>query len=392
MATSREATEGYKLMGMGLLKEAAREFNKALGKSAQDVAALMGLARLHLARQEQELARPLLERVLQQQPEHPDARGFLARLKVEANGDPEAVKELATLASRPQAGFFDFYNLGLAMLHFRGKETVAARAFVKAIRADPRNPHAVTYLGMALLRRGDKARALKCFQRAATMAPRETLPLQLASQVLLQQGHVGQAQAQLVEALRRAPKKARLHEEFIKLCLFTGAMKPAMKSALELRLLEPKNPNGVYLHGLVMLLSGKVDEARRLFKESVEQTPKSWEAKLGLAKALQLGENPDAEAARKLLEEAVALAPAEPGPANDLAVLYLRKPQTVPQARELLGRVLAKHPEDAGTNLNMALALLSSDKKSAAQHAQKARGSTDPKVREQAERLLKQVA
>jgi len=42
-------------------------------------------------------------------------------------------------------------------------------------------------------------------------------------------------------------------------------------------------------------------------------------------------------------------------------------------------------------NLNMALALVKTDKAASAQHARKAQKSTDPSVREQAERLLKQV-
>jgi hypothetical protein len=39
----------------------------------------------------------------------------------------------------------------------------------------------------------------------------------------------------------------------------------------------------------------------------------------------------------------------------------------------------------------MALALVKTDKAASAQHARKAQKSTDPSVREQAERLLKQV-
>jgi hypothetical protein len=54
--------------------------------------------------------------------------------------------------------------------------------------------------------------------------------------------------------------------------------------------------------------------------------------------------------------------------------------------------VLAAHPDEPGANLNMALALVKSDKAAAARYAQKARASTDPTVREQAERLLKQGA
>jgi Flp pilus assembly protein TadD len=397
MATERSAEEGLMLMSMGLLKEAAREFEGALAANPADAAALLGLARLHLSQRRPDEAKPLLEKVLALHPDNPEARGFLARLKAEgaqATGTPDegALDELRSLAKNPQAGFTEFYNLGFALLLAPGHEAEAAQAFTQALSVAPKNPHATTYLGVAMWRQGDLPRALKCFKYASTLAPREALPLQLAARVLVQQGLVGQAQAALQKALQRAPQKAELHEEFIKLCLFANSPKAALNSVLELRRLEPKNPNGPYLHGLMLLISGKVEDARRTFREALELAPQSWEARLGLARALLMGEPKDLAQALKLLEEAVTLAPTEPGPVNELAVLYLARPETTPKARELLTRLLAAHPDEPGANLNMALALVKTDKAAAARHARKAQQSTDPAVREQAERLLKLTA
>ncbi|KFA91468.1 tetratricopeptide repeat protein [Archangium violaceum] len=392
MATARSAKEGLKLMTMGLLKEAAREFEAVLAKDPQDATALLGLARLHLAQHHPDEARPLLERLRVLHPHHPEALGFLARLKVEKDKDEGALNELRALAKNPKAGFTEFYNLGYALLSLPGKEEEASQAFVQALKAEPKNPHATTYLGVAVLRQGQLDQALKCFKYAATLAPRESLPLSLAAKVLVQQGQIGKAQQALKKALQRAPRNVELHEEFIKLCIFTNSPKAALPSALELRQLAPKNPNGPYLQGLVMLTSGKVEDARRLFRETLGLAPDSWEARLGLARALQLGTDKDVAQARTLLEEAVARAPTEPGPVNELAVLYLEKPETAAKAKELLAKVLTVHPDEPGANLNMALALVKTDKAAAAQHARKAQKSTDPSVREQAERLLKQVA
>ena len=391
MANARSAKEGMKLMTMGLLKEAAREFEGALAANPQDATALLGLARLHLAQRRPDDARPLLERVVALHPNNPEARGFLARLKAEGEKDEGALNELRALAKQPKAGFTEFYNLGHALLCLPGKEAEAAQAFVQALKVEPKNPHATTYLGVAVQRQGQLEQALKCFKYASTLAPRESLPLQLAARVLVQQGKVGEAQLALQKAIQRSPRKPELHEEYIKLCIFANTPKTGLKSAIELRQLAPKNPNGPYLQGLVMLIGGQVDEARRLFRETLALAPDSWEAKLGLARALQLGTNKDPEQARKLLEEAVAKAPTEPGPVNELAVLYLEKPETAARAKELLAKVLAAHPDEPGANLNMALALVKTDKAASAQHARKAQKSTEPSVREQAERLLKQV-
>lgn len=392
MANTRSAKEGLKLMTMGLLKEAAREFEAVLSQDPRDAPALLGLARLHLAQHRPNEARPLLERLLALHPNNPEARGFLARLKAEGEKDEGALNELRALAKHPKAGFTEFYNLGHALLCLPGKEAEAAQAFVQALKVEPKNPHATTYLGVAVWRQGQLGQALKCFKYASTLAPRESLPLSLAAKVLVQQGQIGQAQLALQKAIQRTPRKPELHEEFIKLCIFANSPKAALPSALELRQLDPKNPNGPYLQGLVMLISGNVAEARRLFREALGLSPDSWEARLGLARALQLGADKDVAQARTLLEEAVAKAPTEPGPVNELAVLYLEKPETAAKAKELLAKVLAAHPDEPGANLNMALALAKTDKAAAAEHARKAQKSTDPGVREQAERLLKQVA
>jgi tetratricopeptide (TPR) repeat protein len=392
MAIARNAKEGFKLMTMGLLKEAAREFNGALAKDPNDASALLGLARLHLAQHRPQEARPLLEKVLALHPDNPEARGFLARLRAESGKDEGALNELRALAKNPKAGFTEFYNLGHALLLVPGKESEAAQAFVQALKVQPKNPHATTYLGVAMWRQGQLPQALKCFKYAAQLAPRESLPLQLAAKVLVQQGDVGKAQLALQKALQRAPKKAEVHEEFIKLCLFANTPKTALNSVLELRRLAPTNPNGPYLQGLVMLLSGNVAEARRTFREALTLAPRSWETRLGLARALLMGEPPEQPEALTLLQEAVELAPTEPGPVNELAVLYLARPETAARAKELLSRLLAAHPDEPGANLNMALALVKTDKATAAQHARKALQSTEPHVREQAERLLKLLA
>jgi Flp pilus assembly protein TadD len=392
MAIERTAKEGYKLMKMGLLPAAAREFQGALAKNPRDTGALLGMARLHLAQQQEAQARPLLEKVLALEPDNAEARGFLARMKAEGQKDEAALGELRTLASSPDAGFLEFYNLGHALLLRPGQEAEAAQAFVQALKVSPKNPHATTYLGVAVWRQGQPQQALKCFQYAASLAPRESLPLQLAAKVLVQLGQVGKAQLALQKALQRAPQKPGLHEDFIKLCVFANKPKLALKSVIDFRQLDPKNPNGPYLQGLVMLLSGNLGEARRTFREAVALAPQAWEPKLGLARALLIGEPKEVAGALRLLEEAVALAPTEPGPSNELAVHYLARPETTAKAQELLARVLAAHPEEPGANLNMGLALVKTDKAAAATHAHKALKSTDPSVREQAERLLKLVS
>ena len=81
-----------------------------------------------------------------------------------------------------------------------------------------------------------------------------------------------------------------------------------------------------------------------------------------------------------------------PGAVNDLAVLHMSKPGGAAKAREVLAPALVAHPEDAGLNLNMALALADTEKGRAREYARKAQTSPDKRIREQAEKLLASLA
>jgi predicted Zn-dependent protease len=104
----------------------------------------------------------------------------------------------------------------------------------------------------------------------------------------------------------------------------------------------------------------------------------------GLARALDLaGERPRA---LELLEQAHARAPSDPGPACDLAMLYLELEQDT-RAEQILTPVLAAHPEHPRANLHLAMALAKTAPQRARGHAEKALQATEPELRQQAEAL-----
>ena len=103
-----------------------------------------------------------------------------------------------------------------------------------------------------------------------------------------------------------------------------------------------------------------------------------------MARALDLaGERARAQ---ELLERAHAQAPTEPGPACDLAMLYLEQQQDS-RAEQVLTPVLAAHPEHPQAHLHMAMALAKTAPQRALTHAEKALQDTDPERRRQAEAL-----
>jgi Tfp pilus assembly protein PilF len=137
---------------------------------------------------------------------------------------------------------------------------------------------------------------------------------------------------------------------------------------------------------MARLERGEVEEGRRLLEEALRARPGAVEVMHGLALALDMaGER---LGARELMERANAQAPTEPGPACDLSMMYLEQ-EADAQAARVLEPVLEAHPEDCRVHLHLAMALAKTELLRAREHAEKALGTSDPDLRQQAEALLR---
>lgn len=387
MTVSSHAAEGVRLMTQGMLAPAAQSFDRALAENPRDLTALLGLARLRLALSDDKAARALLGRVLAVQPTHPEALGHLARLDAEA-GDERGVTVLRGLATQLDAGFFEFLNLGRVLLA-RDLFEEAAQAFERARKLQPSDYHVLTYLGVALRAQGRADEALACFLKAASLTQHEHAPLLHAARLLAHKGQVARALDFMKQALSRAHDKAEIYPEFIKLLILNGDPKGAAGSAADFRQQHPKNAEAAYLLGLSTLLSGDPQGAEPALREAIALAPDTVEGRVALANVRRILKDPAGEL--KLLEEAQRIDPKAPGPACDLAIIYLSRPQGAgrAQAIQVLTPPLAAHPDEPNLNLNMALALAdTADKGRAREHARKALQSSQQSIREQAERLL----
>jgi tetratricopeptide (TPR) repeat protein len=384
MAVTKLVAAAVRLMKQGRLKEAAREFDKALAEEPTHTQALLGLARVRLAQYDDKAARGVLRRLVELQPTHAEALSHLARLEAE-EGNPSALELLATLAAQPTAGFFEWLNHGRALLS-AGRHAEAVGELARAARAQANNTQVLTYLGLALQGAGRLDEALQRYREAAAASTTEHLPLLLASRLQARQGQVGAALESLRQAILREPREPTLFREFASLCLVSGAADEARRAAVELRMLLPTSVDAIYLHGVALLVGQLPEEAEPVLREALAKAPQSPDVRLALAKARR-ARGDDAEAQR-LLEEAVALAPTALGPANDLAVLHLSRPGGEAAARAVMERALAAHPDDPGVHLNLALALRDSEPTRALVHARRAQASPEPSLREQADRLV----
>lgn len=374
-------------MKVGLLKEAAKEFDAGLKENPKDTSCLLGLARLHLGTQDIPQARVALKRLIDADPTHSEAQSHLALLDVR-EGNAAAWGTLQSLSEVPGAGFFEHTNLA-TVLQEKGDLAGAQAALERANKSQPDNPFVLTELGMLALGHQDAQKAVKYLTRSSELMPSEWVPQQLLSRALVLTGAVGQAIAVLNKTLEQNPDVGPLYEDLFKLCMTAGNLGGAERAAIALRRLKPNEPNPIYLHGLALFTEGKVAEAKPIFEEAMRKAPNAFEPRQALAKVLVLLK--DHDGARTLLEEANAKAPKEAGPANDLALLYMEKKE--PKKAEAVLRVaMGQNPDDPALAFNLALALVQQNKKADAKpFVAKALTAKDADLKEQATRLKKQV-
>ncbi|OJH34684.1 tetratricopeptide repeat protein [Cystobacter ferrugineus] len=385
---SLQAAEGARLEKQAKPEEAIREFERALAHDAQDATALIGLARLRLSRSENDAGRALLRRLLKVDPQNAEAQVHLARLDAAA-GDEKALGVLKGLAARKDADAFVLLSLGQTLLT-RGRFEDAAQAFERALGLQPEESSILLALGMARQGQGKGEQALQHFQKATEVNPGDYQAPLLAARLLVHQGQPNRALVLMKQAMERVPDKAELYPELIKLYLLLGETKGAMRTAAEFRTHSPRSAEAAYLHGLTNMMMGHTQEAERLLKASLSLEPNGIDARLALANMLRM--EGDQAGAMKWLQEAWTLNPQAPGPACELAVLFMSQPGGTAQAVQLLGVALGAHPDEPSLNLNMALALAGSDVPKAREHALRAKARGPKSIREQAERLLSRLS
>ncbi|HLL83496.1 MAG TPA: tetratricopeptide repeat protein [Longimicrobium sp.] len=383
---SPHAADGARLLAEGRPEEAIRVFRTGLAASPRDMDCHLGLVRAYLSQRNLPEARKALDRLLSVDSRHLEAQSHQALLDAN-DGDEEAFRKLRTFSNHPEAGFFEHFNLASASLR-RGDDEGAEAAYERAVKAQPKSSHAWFELGMIAERRGDHAAAIERFRNAADLAPGSHVPLYMLSRAHTARGEVGRAVEALKKAIAVAPREESLYEDLYKLCFLAGSPEGALTASKALRALDPRNGNYAYMQGMAQLTTGRVAEARDTLAQAARLSPASWEVKHALARAHQQAQ--DVPAAIKLLEEVRAAVPTEPGPMNDLALLYLAS-QDPAAAVRVLEPVLQARPDEPATHLSLALALAPLDPARASFHAEKAEATADADLAEQARKLLRKL-
>lgn len=211
---------------------------------------------------------------------------------------------------------------GVALLK-GGQLDAAETILAKVLEQEPGNVAAKTGMAEILMRRGQVDEALSTFEALAAANPGD-LRLQLNVAVAeVDAGRTLQAEQRLKQLLAQSPESVDARLALANLYILDARPDEAL-TVLD-RAGDADNPALLLARARAHLLVDQPAEAVRILKPLVAQQPDSVPARLALAVALERSE--DAPAARRALEDALAIAPETRAVRYELLRLSLLQPK-----------------------------------------------------------------
>ena len=215
--------------------------------------------------------------------------------------------------------------LQAAIAHHRRGELDAAQAlYAELLRVDPRRADALNFMGMLLVQRGERERALELLKKASTIAPREPGVWNNLGNALLSLGRLPEAEkafrrslalAESAEAWTNIARIQRRRQEwarsegsarkaialspqsgeawhYLSLALLgLQRAEEAFEAAVQAELLLPAHANRREAYGRALWAAGEHERAVAFYRDWLEKEPGDAYAQHHLAAAL--GETPE---------------------------------------------------------------------------------------------------
>lgn len=231
----------------------------------------------------------------------------------------------------------------------------AADTFATILQASPDDEDALRLHGLALLRAGRHAEALRYLARAVAVAPQSALAHLHHGVALLESGFAVRAAARLRRAVTLDPASAAGWINFSSALLAAGQSEAARAAARRALALAPGHPDALHALARGHAALGELEQARLTFVTLLNRDPERLEAwiDLGLVHA-RAGH---ARWAREAMQRAAALDPLDGRAAANLAAFGLVT-GGIAESLQALRDILSRDPGCVAARLNLANALL----------------------------------
>lgn len=295
---------------------------------------------------------------------------------------------IAALAKSPEARA-EFY-IGLAEAwRDTGRLDKAIPLYREAVRRDARPVFALRKLGSALRQTEQLAESATVLQRASSLASEDAVGWHELGLTYSALGKTAEAIGVLQKATRLDPDLPEPHSNLGNVWLAAGDRDKALAAFREAIRIQPDYADAHNNVGTLLAGLGQFDSARKHFETALQIRPNDAQTRYNFAMAL--GRARQFADARHQLEEAVRVEPGFIDARLVLGDLLMAQEQTdaaLGQYREAV-RVA---PDSGRARLSLGSALaMTGDRVAAMEQLRKVATAADPKIREAAAALLKQL-
>ncbi|MGA1981203.1 MAG: tetratricopeptide repeat protein [Acidobacteriaceae bacterium] len=285
-----------------------------------------------------------IQRALQIEPNRASFHSALAVLEEkDPNTEASAEQELAKAASLdPKSPTPHLYLAGL--LEKKGDHQGAEQQLLAAIGADPKNLQARGALVSLYIRTGDNAKAEQTLLQTVNDLPDNQGAATLLAEYYIKAGQLDHA-AQVFQGLdSKYPKSFAIKLTYARILFEKKDYTQANSLATQLTKTDAGNPDVQLLDAMLLLNTGKIDDAFTLLKKAVKDNPNSIQTQLLLARvASAKGDTTTAEASYR---QAAMINPGSIEAQNGLADIAIRRGD-VGMLSEVADKTIQLHPDFA---------------------------------------------
>ena len=231
-------------------------------------------------------AEEIYQRILQVEPDQPDALHFLGVLTAQ-RGRPEAAAAYIARAivAKPNVAPYHL-NLGLAYQASR-KPNEAIACYQRALQLQPEFVEVHYNLGNAWNEQGQLAEAVACYRRAIELRPNYAEGHYNLGKVLQDQGNLDEAIACYRRAIELKPDYAEAHNNLGTAFKDQGKLDETVACCRRAVELNPDYAEAYNNLGTAFTIQEKLDEAVACYRRALELKPDNAEAHFNLGKARQ---------------------------------------------------------------------------------------------------------
>jgi Flp pilus assembly protein TadD len=364
---------GYTYALRGQIKEATTAYNEVLKLDANNMEGRLGLARVHINNNSAADAIPLVLKIVEQYPDHQDARLVLLHGLIAVGDFPQATRHLnVLLQSNPNSPAI---QNAAGMLAMARNDTEGARAaYDRALAADPRSYNALAGLLTAEMQGKHFGRARALIEKKLAEMPNDPSVLLMAAQTYEVLGDAFEMERALKKTVEADPASLDGYAMLGKMYYQQGRLDLARRELEKYVQTAPMSVPGNTMLGTILELQGRKDEAKQRYNKALQIDPRAAVAANNLA-WINATSNGNLDVALELAQTAKSRLPTRHEVDDTIGWIYYKKGLSS-MAIEALKTSTQRAPDNALYNYHLALAYnQSGNKADARKHLEKALSS-----------------